>query len=136
MKIILIEIVTLPSTKTIEKVEGKTEAEINTAGMTPGLIEENPEETKKGKFASLFIHNLSIVIGKLMTAEIEGAKMMDVTGATVEADLPAEITGIKIQSVAVIATWAMTESIFEIKKVIPEITLGVAITIPLKTQNR
>ena len=70
-----------------------------------------------------------------MTAEIEGAKMMAVTGETVEVDLPAETTGIKIQSVAVIATWAMTESIFEIKKVIPEITLGVVITIPLKTQN-
>ena len=135
MTTIPIEIVRPTRTKTIERVEDKTEAEINIAGRTPGMIEENPEETKKGKFASLFILNLSVVIGKIMTAEIEGAKMTAATGGTVEVDLPAETTGIKIQSVAVIATWAMTESIFEIKKVIPEITLGVVITIPLKTQN-
>jgi hypothetical protein len=97
------------------------------------MIEEIP--IKKGKFTSLMNLNLSIVIGKTTTAEIEGVRMMVATEETVEADLPAEITGIKIQLVAVIATWAMTESIFEIKKVIPEITLGVATMILLKTKK-
>jgi len=75
------------------------------------------------------------VIGKLMTVEIEGAKTMGDTEETVEADLLAEITGIKIQLVVVIATSTMIELLFETKKVIPVIILGVAITILLKIQN-
>lgn len=70
-----------------------------------------------------------------MTVEIEGAKTMGDTEETVEADLLAEITGIKIQLVVVIATSTMIELLFETKKVIPVIILGVAITILLKIQN-
>lgn len=120
-------------TKIIGKEEDKIEVEKNIVGITPEMIEEIP--IKKGKFTSLMNLNLSIVIGKTTTAEIEGVRIMVATEETVEADLPAEITGIKIQLVAVIATWAMTESIFEIKKVIPEITLGVATMILLKTKK-
>lgn len=75
------------------------------------------------------------MIGKLTIVEIEGAKTMVDTEETVEADLPAEITGIKIQLVVVIAISTMIELLFETKKVIPVIILGVAITILLKTQN-
>ena len=57
------------------------------------------------------------------------------TEETVEVDLPAEITGIKIQLVVVIATSTMIELLFETKKVIPVIMHGVAITILLKIQN-
>ena len=70
-----------------------------------------------------------------MIAEIEGAKMTFVIEEIVEVDLPAEITGIKIQLVVVIATSTMIELLFETKKVIPVIILGVAITILLKIQN-
>jgi len=70
-----------------------------------------------------------------MTVEIEGAKTTAVTEETAEADLPAEITGIKIQLVVVIATSMMIEVLFETKKVTPVIIHVVAITILLKTQN-
>ena len=132
MKILLIEIEII-QTKIIGKEEYKIEVEKNIVGITPEMIEEIP--IKKGKFTSFKSLNLYIVIGKTTTAETEEVRLMVATEEKVEADLPAEITGIKIQLVAVIATWAMTESIFEIKKVIPEITLGVATTILLKTKK-
>ena len=93
-------------TKIIGKEEDKIEVEKNIVGITPEMIEEIP--IKKGKFTSLMSLNLSIVIGKTTTVEIEGVRMMVATEETVEADLPAVITGIKIQLVAVIVVLIST----------------------------
>ena len=134
------EIVIIAEIKIIGKEEDWIEVEINIVGITPEMNEEIPEVKNQGKFANLYFLNISKVIGKITTAEIsiaeiEGAKTMADTEETVEADLQAEITGIKIQLVVVTVTSVKTEAPLEIKKVIPVIILGVAITIHLKTRN-
>jgi len=128
------EIVITAEAKIKGKLEDRIEVEIN-IGTIPGMTGEIQEEKEKGKFTKLYFLNFSKVIGKLMTVEIEGAKTTAATEETVEVDLPAEITGIKIQLVAVIATSMMTEVLFETKKVTPVITHAVAITILPITQN-
>jgi len=134
------EIVIIVEIKIIGKEEDWIEVEINIVGITPEMSEEIPEVKNQGKFSNLYFLNISKVIGKITTAEIsiaeiEGAKTMADTEETVEVDLQAEITGIKIQLVVVTVTLVKTEAPLEIKKVIPVIILGVAITIHLKTRN-
>jgi len=124
MTIAVTEIVIIAEVKIKGKAEDRIEVEIN-IGITPEMTEEIQKVIEK-------------VIGKISTvetAETEGAKTTAVTEEAAEADLPAATTGIKTPSVVVTATSVMTEELFEIKKVIPEITLAAAITILLTTRN-
>lgn len=70
-----------------------------------------------------------------MIAETEGARTMADIEEAAEADLQAEITGIRILWAAATATSITTEALFETKKVTPETIHVAAITILLKTQN-